>query len=82
MSILTYAVESVSAAHFLDLGEPKSNSKLRRRSTEDAGHHQIIIPIKKAQHVSAGLFKNNNLVMTYSHMGKPHTTIGDDTFHF
>tara|TARA_R110002167_G_C12455097_1_gene632160 strand:- start:304 stop:597 length:294 start_codon:yes stop_codon:yes gene_type:complete len=22
------------------------------------------------------------LAMTYSHMGKPHTTIGDDTFHF
>ena len=23
-----------------------------------------------------------SLAMTYSHMGNPHTTIGDDTFHF
>ena len=23
-----------------------------------------------------------NLAMTYSHMGKPHTTIGDTSFHF
>ncbi len=22
------------------------------------------------------------LAMTYSHMGKPHTTIGDESFHF
>ncbi len=22
------------------------------------------------------------LAMTYSHMGRPHTTIGDDAFHF
>ena len=23
-----------------------------------------------------------SLAMTYSHMGKPHTTIGDDAFHY
>jgi outer membrane receptor protein involved in Fe transport len=27
-------------------------------------------------------FRNSILTMTYSHMGKPHTTIGDASFHF
>jgi len=27
-------------------------------------------------------FWNSILTMTYSHMGKPHTTIGDASFHF
>ncbi|RXU58431.1 hypothetical protein CW358_30835 [Pseudomonas protegens] len=27
-------------------------------------------------------FRNLILTMTYSHMGKPHTTIGDASFHF
>ncbi|MBW8130791.1 hypothetical protein JBO08_27410, partial [Pseudomonas sp. LAP_36] len=26
-------------------------------------------------------FRNSILTMTYSHMGKPHTTIGDASFH-
>ena len=29
-----------------------------------------------------GGFLKLNLAMTYSHMGKPHTTIGDEPFHF
>ena len=28
-----------------------------------------------------GGFLELNLAMTYSHMGKPHTTIGDEPFH-
>ena len=31
--------------------------------------------------MSAGLL-NINLAVTYFRMGKPHTIIGDDTFHF
>ncbi len=27
-------------------------------------------------------FRNLILTMTYSHMGKPHTTIGDASFHY
>ncbi len=27
-------------------------------------------------------FRNSILTMTYSHMGKPHTTIGDASFHY
>jgi hypothetical protein len=27
-------------------------------------------------------FCSKSLAMTYSHMGKPHTTIGDASFHF
>ena len=30
----------------------------------------------------AGVFLIRSLAMTYSHMGRPHTTIGDDAFHF
>ena len=29
-----------------------------------------------------GFFLIKCLAVTYSHMGKPHTTIGDETFHF
>ena len=29
-----------------------------------------------------GGFLELNLAMTYSHMGKPHTTIGDEPFHY
>ena len=31
--------------------------------------------------VSRQGFRNSILTMTYSHMGKPHTTIGDTSFH-
>ena len=31
--------------------------------------------------VSRQGFRNSILTMTYSHMGKPHTTIGDASFH-
>ncbi|GIU18363.1 hypothetical protein TUM4261_39080 [Shewanella sp. c952] len=37
---------------------------------------------KKARCVSNGLSRIRRLEMTYSHMGKPHTTIGDTVFHF
>ena len=32
--------------------------------------------------VSRQGFRNSILTMTYSHMGKPHTTIGDASFHY
>jgi hypothetical protein len=32
--------------------------------------------------VSRQGFRNLILTMTYSHMGKPHTTIGDASFHY
>ena len=31
---------------------------------------------------AAGVFFFRSLAMTYSHMGKPHTTIGDTSFHY
>ncbi|RMT20560.1 hypothetical protein ALP52_101764 [Pseudomonas amygdali pv. mori] len=36
---------------------------------------------KNPQRVSEEGFWNLILTMTYSHMGKPHTTIGDTSFH-
>ena len=36
----------------------------------------------KPQLLSQLGFRNLILTMTYSHMGKPHTTIGDASFHF
>ncbi|GBH07202.1 hypothetical protein BV360_01521 [Pseudomonas syringae pv. actinidiae] len=36
---------------------------------------------KNPQRVSDEGFWNLILTMTYSHMGKPHTTIGDTSFH-
>ncbi|RMS24674.1 hypothetical protein ALP69_101271 [Pseudomonas syringae pv. aceris] len=37
---------------------------------------------KNPQRVSEEGFWNSILTMTYSHMGKPHTTIGDTSFHY
>ncbi|RMT18016.1 hypothetical protein ALP54_101623 [Pseudomonas amygdali pv. lachrymans] len=37
---------------------------------------------KNPQRVSDEGFWNLILTMTYSHMGKPHTTIGDTSFHY
>ena len=37
---------------------------------------------KKPELESNSGFSNKSLTMTYSHMGKPHTTIGDVSFHF
>ena len=42
----------------------------------------FIAPIKKPQHLSEPGFLIKSLTMTYSHMEKPHTTIGDESFHF
>ena len=36
---------------------------------------------KTPERVSDQGFWNSILTMTYSHMGKPHTTIGDASFH-
>ena len=41
--------------------------------------HQILN--KKTQPIG-WVFLFRSLAMTYSHMGKPHTTIGDASFHF
>ncbi|WP_213159341.1 hypothetical protein, partial [Pseudomonas carnis] len=38
-------------------------------------------PKTKPQLLSQLGFRNLILTMTYSHMGKPHTTIGDASFH-
>ena len=35
--------------------------------------------INPDHYVAGGIFRS--LAMTYSHMGKPHTTIGDAPFH-
>ncbi len=37
---------------------------------------------KKPPGIAARGFSDRNLTMSYSHMGKPHTTIGDAAFHF
>ncbi|KPW16619.1 hypothetical protein ALQ64_101666 [Pseudomonas cannabina] len=37
---------------------------------------------KTPHRVSDEGFRNLILTMTYSHMGKPHTTIGDTSFHY
>ena len=40
-------------------------------------------PIKKPHPLGWGFFiRMGSLAMTYSHMGRPHTTIGAKTFHF
>ncbi len=47
------------------------------------GHRsQSIQKRKKPNHWVIGLFVFGCLAMTYSHMGKPHTTIGEVLFHF
>jgi hypothetical protein len=52
-------------------------------------HHRILpwreshgLENKKTPNANAiGVFFFRSLTMTYSHMGKPHTTIGDAPFH-
>ena len=49
------------------------------------GAGQVIITIlnvKRATPDGVALFTFRSLAMTYSHMGKPHTTIGDASFHY
>ena len=36
---------------------------------------------KNPSTIGTGVLRIRCLAMTYSHMGKPHTTIGDDAFH-
>ena len=38
--------------------------------------------IKKPQTIADLGFYCSSLTVTYSHMGRPHTTIGDASFHF
>ena len=42
----------------------------------------IFLVIKKPQTIADLGFCCRRLTMTYSHMGRPHTTIGDASFHF
>jgi hypothetical protein len=37
---------------------------------------------KRPDALASGRFRVKSLTMTYSHMGKPHTTIGAKSFHF
>ena len=37
---------------------------------------------KKSRNLSAAAFLNKILAVSYSHMGRPHTTIGAERFHF
>ena len=47
-----------------------------------SGAQQFIkFKTKKTQPIG-WVFLFRSLAMTYSHMGKPHTTIGDASFHF
>ena len=45
-------------------------------------HGTFQAPKTKPQLLSQLGFRNLILTMTYSHMGKPHTTIGDASFHY
>ena len=43
---------------------------------------RVIFLLKKIPATNVtGIFKVRSLTMTYSHMGNPHTTIGDEPFH-
>ena len=44
---------------------------------------KLTVTQKKSPHSNEyGDFENKCLTMTYSHMGRPHTTIGAEHFHF
>ena len=46
-------------------------------------HIKSGFPHKKKPETLTNLgFLFRSLAMTYSHMGKPHTTIGEESFHF
>ena len=45
-----------------------------------ATHHQILS--KKNARIKRASFLNKSLAMSYFHMGKPHTIIGAERFHF
>ena len=60
--------------------------ELRRTGTERGAARAAILRFivhknKTPVCVSKQGFWNSILTMTYSHMGKPHTTIGDASFH-
>ncbi|WP_218176506.1 hypothetical protein, partial [Pseudomonas edaphica] len=53
------------------------------RETLDTLRAHAFRPPKTKPHLLSQMgFRNLILTMTYSHMGKPHTTIGDASFHY
>jgi hypothetical protein len=53
-----------------------------RREVGRGGHRILNTKRPPNKNTLGGLFLFKSLTMTYSHMGKPHTTIGDMSFHF
>ena len=56
--------------------------RLHRAALGHGGKARIMHPKKQNPgHYVTGVLFFRSLAMTYSHMGKPHTTIGDAPFH-
>ena len=68
--------ELVGAAEGCEAVYPTERVSLRRRRTFSSRIN------KTPERVCDQGFWNLILTMTYSHMGKPHTTIGDTSFHY
>ena len=71
-----------SADHFRQVHfNHMANEKLKIAAL--VGHGFLNPETKKTPATYAtGVFTFRSLAMTYSHMGKPHTTIGDEPFHY
>jgi hypothetical protein len=55
-----------AASHGPDISDNRSPHPIRKKATPNR----------------VAFLRIRSLAMTYSHMGKPHTTIGDASFHF
>ena len=83
---LVPAVHSVDSHHAVVLG-PAGQPKVCPNRILDLSHkpesNRMSAHPKKQNpsRIATGVFFFRSLAMTYSHMGKPHTTIGDAPFH-
>jgi hypothetical protein len=63
------------------LEQGRSHGSLRLLQ-DGRGVHRILKNKTPVAESATGVLFFWSLAMTYSHMGKPHTTIGDASFHF
>ncbi len=60
----------------IDIGPARERKLMHRRAVTSSVRN------KKSRYLAVTAFRIKSLAVSYSHMGRPHTTIGAERFHF